>query len=257
MEIFCYSGTGNCLSSAKQLAAALNMTVVHITDELASSKISFAGEMGIIIYPVYAYEMPKTVKRFILNNSFNYKYFAVLTTFGSSPGGAYAEAIRLFRKRKQRIHYTGGAKSVENFVHMFKLPPEDKIKQLTQTQRELTKSLAEDITTRKTNKRFKFRPFSKLISMLFRSVTGIFARRYRVTDACTGCEICLKICPANAITMIEKGGKKIPTFLDKKCDHCQSCLQLCPHRAIRFGKVQPESRRYCHADVKTGEMIKR
>jgi len=251
--IFCYSGTGNCLASAKQLGAELGMEIVHITNELVASNSTFEGDVGIIIFPVYAYGMPKTVKRFIRKNKFAFEYFAVLTTFGSRPLGAYGEAIRLLRRRKQRVAYTDGAISIENFVHMFKLPTEERIAELTEIQHNETKRLAESIRNRKRNRRCTFRPISSFISFLFRTVCPMFAKRYKVTDACTGCEVCYKICPATAITMQESR----PKFLHKKCDHCQGCMQLCPARAIRFGKIKPDSRRYKHSDVSTKDMIKR
>ena len=256
-KIFCYSGTGNCLSSAKQLASELDMEVVHITDELACAKTIFSGKVGIVIFPVYAYGMPKTVKRFILNNTFEFKYLAVLTTFGSRALGTYAEAIRLFRKRKQRVSYTSGTLSVENYVHMFKLPSEERIAELQQIQHQTTKDLASAIKERKTNKRCSFRPISAMISFFFRLASRTFAKRYRITDECTGCKFCYKICPANAIEMEIKNNKNVPKFIPKKCDHCQGCMQLCPKRAIRFGNVKPTSRRYRHRDVKVDEMVKR
>ena len=256
-KIFCYSGTGNCFASAKQLAFELGMEVVHITDELANSKLTFTGEVGILMYPVYAYGMPKTVKRFIMKNNFKFKYLAVLTSFGSSPGGAYAEAIKLFKKRKQRVSYADGTVAVENYVHMFKLPPEERIRELTKIQTENTGILAKNIKARKTNKRWLLRPESVFVSFIFRSFTSTFAQRYKVTDACTGCKICYKVCPSAAIQMIEKRGKQIPEFIPKKCDHCQACMQLCPSRAIAFGKIQPKSRRYRHSAVKVDELIKR
>jgi len=254
-RIFCYSGTGNCFASAKQLASELGMEVVHITDELAKSKSTFGGEVGIVIYPVYAYGMPKTVKRFILNNNFKFGYLAVLTSFGSSAGGAYAEAIKLFKKRKQRVSYTNGTVAVENYVHMFKLPPTERIKELTKIQEENTKLLANDIRKRQTNKRFLFRPESVFVSFVFRKFTSAFAKRYKVTDKCTHCKICYRVCPAAAIEPVTADTK--PKFIPKKCDHCQACMQLCPAHAICFAKIQPESRRYLHSNVKVDELFKR
>lgn len=255
-SVFCYSGTGNSLASAKQLAALLDMQVVHITDELAQSKSNFKGDVAIVVFPVYAYGMPKTVKRFIKGNNFEYKYLAVLVTMGSSAGGTYAEAIKLFRRKKQRVAYTKGIAAVENYVHMFKLPSEEDIKTITVKQINVTEAVAEEIKNRKTNKRFGFRPGSVFISFIFRRAIRLFVRRYKVTTECTGCGICHKICPAGAITMTESEGRTMPAF-SKKCDHCQGCLQLCPKKALHFGRIKPESRRYRHSDINIDEMVKR
>jgi NADH:ubiquinone oxidoreductase subunit F (NADH-binding)/Pyruvate/2-oxoacid:ferredoxin oxidoreductase delta subunit/(2Fe-2S) ferredoxin len=50
-----------------------------------------------------------------------------------------------------------------------------------------------------------------------------------VIDACTGCTICAKKCPTNAII----GSKKEPHFIiDDKCIACGTCLEVCKFNAI-------------------------
>jgi len=257
-KIFVYTGTGNSLASAKQIAEALELELVHITDELVHSDSTFEGEVGVVIYPVYAYGMPMTVKRFIRKNKFKYDYMAVLTTCGSHSKGAFAEAIKLFKKRKQRVAYTNEICAVENYVHMFKLPEQEIIEVQTLTQEYITSSVIYDIKQRKTNKRFPIRPISILARIVFRCASKAFAKRYKITEQCNGCGICYKVCPANAIQMVEMdNGKQEPHIIPKQCDHCQACLQLCPKRAIRFGKIQPDSRRYKHSEITVAELLKR
>jgi NADH-quinone oxidoreductase subunit F len=48
-------------------------------------------------------------------------------------------------------------------------------------------------------------------------------------EACKACGICLKDCPADAIT----GEKKVPHVIDQeKCTHCGTCLDKCPFSAV-------------------------
>jgi ferredoxin len=54
---------------------------------------------------------------------------------------------------------------------------------------------------------------------------------YIEPDKCQACLICLRECPAQAIT----GGKKITHVIDQeKCTKCGTCLEVCPPR---FGAV--------------------
>ncbi len=46
---------------------------------------------------------------------------------------------------------------------------------------------------------------------------------------CTGCEICVKKCPANAI-ISENGKAKINM---EECIHCGICHSVCPEEAVR------------------------
>ena len=52
------------------------------------------------------------------------------------------------------------------------------------------------------------------------------------TDRCKACGYCAKICPAKAITLVDKR----PTADNKKCIRCFCCHELCPHAAVEIKK---------------------
>lgn len=47
-------------------------------------------------------------------------------------------------------------------------------------------------------------------------------------EACTGCGICVDLCPEEAIDM-DNGIAKI---IDEKCSNCRTCVDECPTEAI-------------------------
>lgn len=255
--IFCYSGTGNSLASAKQISKHFNMPVKMITAELVAEKPEIACDFCVIIYPAYAYGAPVSVKKFILNSNFKVNYMVLLTTYGSRHGGSLAEIIRLLKKKKQKVSYSSGIKAVENYVPMFGLTKDKEVKKRIEAQRQKTEELIAILEQRVCNKRNTFRPFSRIISKIFRVVKPMFAKTYRVKNRCNGCGICVKVCPVNAITIIKKGERTVPKFKALKCDHCQGCLQLCPHKAIKYVRVRPKTGRYRHSDVTLNELFKR
>lgn len=60
---------------------------------------------------------------------------------------------------------------------------------------------------------------------------------YILPDKCQGCGICLRECPAEAIT----GGKRMVHIIDqKKCIKCGTCLNVCPARFSAVTKVSGE-----------------
>jgi heterodisulfide reductase subunit A len=61
-------------------------------------------------------------------------------------------------------------------------------------------------------------------------VTTSPEKAFVITDLCDGCGVCVKVCPANAITM-EAGKAKIDPFL---CIGCGACIPACPREAVDF-----------------------
>ena len=51
-----------------------------------------------------------------------------------------------------------------------------------------------------------------------------------VNDKCNGCRLCVKACPAKAITFV---GKRQPVLLDEKlCNRCGVCRDVCKLDAV-------------------------
>ncbi len=60
---------------------------------------------------------------------------------------------------------------------------------------------------------------------------------YILPDKCQGCGICLRSCPAEAIT----GGKRLVHIIDQsKCIKCGTCLEVCPAKFSAVTKVSGE-----------------
>ena len=60
---------------------------------------------------------------------------------------------------------------------------------------------------------------------------------YILPDNCTGCGICLRDCPTEAIS----GGKRMVHIIDQgKCTKCGTCLDVCPARFSAVAKVSGE-----------------
>jgi formate hydrogenlyase subunit 6/NADH:ubiquinone oxidoreductase subunit I len=52
-------------------------------------------------------------------------------------------------------------------------------------------------------------------------------------DKCIGCRICMKDCPAKAITINKVGEKQFEAIVDlDKCIYCAQCVDSCPKKAL-------------------------
>jgi len=51
-------------------------------------------------------------------------------------------------------------------------------------------------------------------------------------DLCSGCGICITLCPYDALKLVEAVGKRVAAIDDIKCKRCGICAGACPSGAI-------------------------
>ncbi|MCL2751245.1 MAG: EFR1 family ferrodoxin [Firmicutes bacterium] len=249
----CYfSGTGNTLWSAKKIAAGLSSAyLVNIGGKDVPNEI--VADAAVILFPAYAYGVPTIVRKLIKQTRFTCTYTAILTTYGSKPGGALAEAARLYRRAQgRRPNYMAGIPAQENFLPLFGAVDPKKEPSRRAMQAETTQQALDAIDKYETRKVYRFRPFSSLVSGLFRFARPLLPRFYKVSaERCTGCGICEQVCPVGAAEL--KDGKAV---FNKKCEICMACLNRCPKNAVKFWRLKFDTPRYFHpeeAAEKTGQ----
>jgi len=280
-KIFYFSATGNSLWSAKKIAhniysdapdekyelVNIGKAAYEVSPEKGDLKISnkkkrkylIEADTVIFIFPSFAYGMPRVMRNFVKNAEFKTSYLAALVTYGSSPGGTLGSLRRILKKKKIDKMFFGKIPAVENYLAIFGTPSGDTIKKRCEMQKQVTEALTRSIIERKENRVSMFYPLSFIIYCLFSLGIKLFYKFYKVSDKCTGCGICEKICPVSAIIMKEKtsGGvlKRQPRFTSK-CEHCQGCVDLCPLRAIQFARVRFGAPGYRHPEININELMK-
>ena len=78
----------------------------------------------------------------------------------------------------------------------------------------------------------------------------VFPKLYKVTNECTGCGICSKVCPVGNITQKENNK---PVF-KYNCESCLACANNCPQNAIQL-KIQKSKDRFRNSEVTLNEII--
>jgi ferredoxin/flavodoxin len=255
IKIYYFSGTGNTYWSAKEICKKLQdagneCSIYNIAAEIRKDDRTLEAERIVFLFPVYAYQTPEMVRKFIQTHTINSPYIAAIATYGSSPGGAMAEVARIIKRKGSHLSFACALPAVENYIPIFGAPSKKKISRRLEQQQSGTATAALSINKRRENFVWVFRPFSALVSALFCLGKKSFAKNYIVTPACSGCGLCAKLCPAQAIRM--ENGK--PVF-SSACEHCQACMNWCAQKAILYLRLKADTPRYTHPEVTLKEML--
>jgi len=56
-----------------------------------------------------------------------------------------------------------------------------------------------------------------------------------ISEKCTGCRLCIRDCPAQAIAITKVGEKRFEATLDLgRCVYCGQCAETCPRKAVEI-----------------------
>jgi ferredoxin len=237
MVIYYFSGTGNSLKAARDIAAKCGGTIQAIREPLTAAEHTDA--VG-FVFPCYFGGLPNIVERFIAGSSFDADYFFTVVTFGGTVGNSVYDVYSLLADKGLTLNYGRGVRAYPNYIA--KYPMFRNTRAAARSQDRKVAAIAEDIAARKESAPPKRSAF--LAQMRDgRSALAALDAEFSVSDSCVSCGLCVRLCPVGNIELAD--GK--PTFLHK-CEQCMACVQLCPERAINTPKTL-KRRRYHHPDV--------
>lgn len=252
--IFYFSATGNSLSLARDIANELGDTkIVSIASAMKENHIDLPYERIGFVFPTYYVSAPPIIKRFVEKLHFNKSHyiFAAVTA-----GGATG---RSFLNLGNYIENSGGKLSVGftvfmpgNNINGFSAWPDAIIKFELKKAKKKAAKIAEAVRNKKVTPVRKgklfFMPKAGFISTM-RDYEK-YAKDFSVSEKCTGCEVCKKICPTDNIAMENKK----PKWGDL-CEHCLACIQWCPMKAIDFAGKTAKRKQYRNPDVTAKDLF--
>lgn len=254
MQIFYFTGTGNGLATAKTLCAGYDgAKLVPITAELCASPFALSG-VNVVILPSYAYGMPRLMFKFFRRIEKADGYLAIFVTYGSSPGVPFEQAKRLVKRHKSLTLGYFGIQCAENYTPIFGAVTGAEARECADSQNSATVAAIERLQSCGDDGKKGFTLHYSFVSALFRVALPVISLGLRITKDCTGCGVCVRVCPAAAIKV--RAGKK-PRIKKLRCQHCQGCLNICPKKAVKFINFNKDTPRYIHPDITVNELIKR
>lgn len=256
-SIYFFTGTGNSYVTARKLAERIgSKEFVSIPAIMERAEVRPNPENDVIIvYPVYAFRMPKIVAKFIRKLKTKRRVF-IVATMGGGCGNMYNVLARRFKWYGLNLVAGYSVFMPLNYINMFPYPDREKTKKQFSGHDRRMDYIAERIISGVKH----FDPgldfFSTYIHPgIFYALAYLFLSKmdksYYTTNECDGCRICEKICPVGNISM-----KNEKPVWNGHCEQCVACINFCPITAIEYGKSTIGKKRYFHPEVNAGDIIK-
>ena len=253
-KLYVYTGTGNSLWAARQLALELKDATVNFIPNSSRDLRIEADRIG-IIFPVHIWGLPSHVIQFI--NHLQVKsgtYLFALAVNAGQPAATLLQFKRLMSTRGKPLAAGYSASLPSNYTPWGGPGPVETQQRLFREAQQKIKAIAGTIL-RQERKKVDRGPlwqnilFSWIYKMSFRFVRKM-DKKFWVDDKCNSCGICSKVCPVSNIEMVNEN----PSWLHR-CDQCFACLQWCPQEAIQYGKKTVRYPRYHHPEVSLKDIL--
>lgn len=280
-EIYYFSGTGNSLVVARDIAEKMEGNLISIPSVIDKERITTDADIIGIIFPVYylgTVNIPLVVQRFVMKlDEISTKYIFAVCTYGGGSGSTLTLLDEMIQASGGHLSSGFGVQMPQN---AFRKPFENKTKLYNNWKEKKLDFIYEKVKAKKEGRfdndglfiglvvifiekimKLEFlKPVfinpmkstakvSKDSDLTMSELIPLMDRSYYADENCTGCSTCSKICPVHNIEMVNNH----PVW-QHHCENCLACIKWCPQKAIHGYGELPEG--YHHPDVKISDMLR-
>jgi ferredoxin/flavodoxin len=252
--IYCFSGTGNSLKIARELAVAIGeCEVLGIPGLMKSPAPGAETERVGFVTPVYFFGIPRMVRRFVEKIDLRKaKYiFAVATPGGR--GDILRQFQELLEDKGQKLDAGFTVKMPGNYLSFYTASSAAEQNEVFAKASRKLEEVAAAIKSGQTT----VEKSALLVRLIAGLVYGPWLKglpkkggRFYAEENCNGCGLCEKVCPSDNISLIN--GR--PHWSDR-CEECYACLNFCPLMAIQINKKTKGQGRYHQPDITVDDII--
>lgn len=234
--IFYFSGTGNSAWAARQLARLTDDEACEITNLNGLPDMDHAKRIG-FVFPVYAWGAPEIVAEFAKKLPRPQIFTFGVCTCGGDAG--------LTMKQFSKLYPLSSSYSLvmpNNYIIGSDTDDQDEILQKITAARAELERISGEIRRQERVYRVHEGALAGVKSHFANFGFNKFARSAKpffAQDSCNGCGLCMRNCPAHAISLRDG----MPVWAEQ-CFQCLRCINECPQQAIQYGKATAGRRRY-------------
>lgn len=246
MKILYFSSTGNNIYIAQSLGGELLSIPQLIKDGHYTIRDDCVG----IVFPNYYMTVPDMVGEYLKKVEIESEYIFTICSYGSVEEGAIRALKKCNRilEQKHEIKYSNTVLMVDNFLPAFDMKNEKEIKNDEEIDARI-KMIREDILERKQQKIPSFIEEETLLQDQKHKQRFSSMLKLQLSDnPCTGCGICVKVCPRANIKLEEK------PIIGDKCEQCLGCAHHCPANVI-ITNMDKSPERFINPHVRLSQII--
>ncbi|MBR6349303.1 MAG: EFR1 family ferrodoxin [Lachnospiraceae bacterium] len=263
-RIYYFSGTGNCLMIARNLADGLGGAELVRISENTEIPAEVPEGRTVLVFPIYCGNAPVVVRELAEKLPLN----ADSRVYSIAVHGGHAvignpQIASILNRRGVNHYKLYEIETVHNGAFIAPLPDDTEIRAKLDASYKAAREIGEEIATDPAEplpmadgiiEKVASNPMAQMVVFSFDPAKGYVD--FFTEDNCSECGICVKVCPMGNITL-ENGG---PVWHDK-CQLCLACLQYCPNQNIQYvhnhvpDHTSVGKKRYHNPDVNIKELI--
>ena len=265
--ILYFSGTGNSLAVARQLADGLNERLMPLIEAL---QMDLTNEKRIgLVFPTYDFNLPPAMREMVSRLKISQQaYVFTVVTCGSQAGNCVWTLRRILRKKGIELAYSHKVSVPDNSALAFGRNPNKQLGKFDRVPARMEQIIRELQAESHTLHYSWFSVLSWLLGrpLIERGMIHFLGPKVNA-DKCIGCNNCIRVCPMENIHLVEsKKTKERPSDLKSglvahigdNCTVCFACVHACPQQAISTnGREALKERQYRNPQIKLKDLLLR
>ena len=261
MEIYYFSGTGNSLHVARELAARfpdanLVPIIAALNDKVPETRTDVVG----LVFPIHALTMPWPVRTFLEEIDFSSASYIFAIATRECFARVFNTIDNLLQRQGKMLDAGFSLEMPQNYIPIFETYSSAEVERVEAAMLESLDVISQTIAERKTHRPkdpgWSF-PLAygmvPLVSWWYQKVRfSNMEKSFYADERCTGCGTCERICLSGKIRM-----ENSEPIWDQavRCTYCFACLHYCPEEAIQIrGRKTVDKGRYHHPAIKAGDI---